>query len=253
MKEHEVLSLATPGHVAVVTGGAQGIGLAVARQLRSQGARVAIWDVDAKRMEEAAAELGGDAIAIKADVARFEDVERAAAATLEQAGRIHILINNAGISGLNELTVDYPLEEWHRIIDIDLHGVFYCCKAVIPHMDAANYGRVVSIASIAGKEGNPQAAAYSAAKAGVIALTKSLGKEYASRDIAVNCVTPCAARTAIFAQMTEEHQRMMLEKIPRGRYVNPAEIASLVGWLASPANSCATGAAFDISGGRATY
>lgn len=253
MKEHEVLSLATPGHCAVVTGGAQGIGLAIARQLRSQGARVALWDVDEERMRASAAALGGDAIAIKADVARWEDVERAAAATLEQAGQIHILVNNAGISGLNELTVDYPIAEWRRIIDIDLHGVFHCCKAVLPHMDAANYGRVVNIASIAGKEGNPKAAAYSAAKAGVIALTKSLGKEHAARDIAVNCVTPCAARTAIFAQMTEEHQRMMLAKIPRGRYVNPAEIASLVGWLASPANSCATGAAFDISGGRATY
>ena len=188
-----------------------------------------------------------------ADVADPESVERAAAATIGDAGGIDILVNNAGIAGPNATTWEYPVDEWRQVIDIDLNAVFYCCRAVVPHMIERGYGRIVNIASIAGKEGNPNASAYSAAKAGVIGLTKSLGKELADRDIAVNCITPAAARTRIFEQITQAHIDYMLSKIPRGRFVLVEELASLVAWLVSEENSFTTGAVFDASGGRATY
>ena len=241
------------GHNAIVTGAAQGIGFAIARQLAAQGARIIIWDIDQDMMATAAQELGPDTLTYTVDVTDWDNVAASTAASLAEVGQLQILVNNAGISGLNLPVADYPLEEWNRIIDIDLNGVFHCAKAVVPHMRTAGYGRIVNIASIAGKEGNPNAAAYSAAKAGVIGLTKSLGKEHVDCDIAVNCVTPAAANTRIFEQMKQEHIDYMLSKIPRGRFVRVEEIASLVGWLASPANSFATGAVFDMSGGRATY
>ncbi len=241
--------------VSVVTGGAQGIGLAVARRLLQSGAKVAIWDRDAETSASAVAELAsnGACSAFTVDQTDFESVKRAADDTIVAFGRIDILVNNAGIAGANAPVWEYPLDEWKRVLDIDLNGPFHCCKAVVPHMLATGYGRIVNVASIAGKEGNPNAAAYSAAKAGVIALTKSLGKELAGKDIAVNCVTPAAARTAIFDQMKEEHIAFMLSKIPRGRFVQVEEVASLIAWLVSAENSFTTGGVFDISGGRATY
>ncbi len=243
------------GRRAVVTGGAQGIGRAIAERLLASGAAVALWDQDAALVETTAKELArhGKASGIAADVTDPEAVEAAARQTAEALGGVDILVNNAGISGLNAPTWDYPVEEWRRVLDIDLTGVFLCCRALVPGMIAQNYGRIVNIASIAGKEGNPNAAAYSAAKAGVIALTKSLGKELAQHDIAVNCVTPAAARTRIFDQMTQQHIDYMLSKIPRGRFVDVGEVAALVAWLASAECSFTTGGVFDISGGRATY
>ncbi len=243
------------GRAAVVTGGAQGIGRAVADRLARSGARVALWDRDTALAERTASEIGrsGSVFAVSCDMADFESVSRAAAQTLAAAGRIDILVNNAGISGPNATVADYGVEDWRRVIDLDLNGVFYGCKAVVPAMVAQGYGRIVNVASIAGKEGNPNAAAYSAAKAGVIALTKSLGKELAGQDIAVNCITPAAARTAIFDQMSQQHIDYMLSKIPRGRFVLVEEIAAMVAFLASSENSFTTGAVFDLSGGRATY
>ena len=243
------------GRVAVVTGGAQGIGRAVASRLIASGAKVAIWDRDMAFAEKTAAEIGagGKAFAVGCDMSDFASVSAAAAATAKQAGRIDILVNNAGISGPNATVADYPVEDWRRVIDLDLNGVFYGCKAVVPTMIAQGYGRIVNVASIAGKEGNPNAAAYSAAKAGVIALTKSLGKELAAQDIAVNCITPAAARTAIFDQMSQQHIDYMLSKIPRARFVLVEEIAAMVAFLVSAENSFTTGAVFDLSGGRATY
>jgi 3-oxoacyl-[acyl-carrier protein] reductase len=239
------------GRVAVVTGGAQGIGLAVAQRLAGAGARLAIWDIDAGLAEAAAASLGGQAFAV--DVADTAAVARAAAATEAAMGPAAILVTSAGIAGSNGLVIDYDPGEWRRVIEINLTGTFNCCRAVIPQMRAAGYGRVVTVASIAGKEGNPNAAAYSASKAGVIALTKSLGKEHAGENIAVNCVTPAAARTRIFEQITEAHIAYMLSKIPRGRFLRVEEAAAMIVWLCSEENSFATGAVFDLSGGRATY
>jgi len=239
------------GRVAAVTGGAQGIGRAIAGRLAASGARVALWDSDRGLAERAAAELGG--LAVACDVTDFAAVVAAEQRTTETFGRLDILVNNAGIAGANAPLADYPLDEWRRVLAIDLDGVFHGCKAVVPGMIARGYGRIVNVASIAGKEGNPNAAAYSAAKAGVIALTKSLGKELAGHDIAVNCITPAAAKTAIFDQMTEAHIAYMLSKIPRGRFVEVDEIAALVAWLVSAENSFTTGAVFDLSGGRATY
>ena len=238
---------------AVVTGGAQGIGHAIAERFIASGARVALWDYDESLTRKTAAALGSKAVAIACDVTRWPALQAAAKATLEAFGRLDILVNNAGISGANAAVADYPVEEWQKVIDLDLTGVFLGCKAVVPHMVAQGYGRIINVASIAGKEGNPNAAAYSAAKAGVIALTKSLGKELAGHDIAVNCITPAAARTAIFDQMTQTHIDYMLSKIPRGRFVDVSEIAAMVAWLASADNSFTTGAVFDLSGGRATY
>jgi NAD(P)-dependent dehydrogenase (short-subunit alcohol dehydrogenase family) len=241
--------------VAVVTGGAQGIGFAVSQRLLQSGAKVAIWDRDEATAAEAVKKLAqyGTCQAFNTDQTDFASVERATQATVKAYGRIDILVNNAGIAGANATLWEYPLDEWKRVLDIDLNGPFHCCRAVVPQMLKTGYGRIVNVASIAGKEGNPNASAYSAAKAGVIALTKSLGKELASHDIAVNCVTPAAARTAIFDQMSETHINFMLSKIPRGRFVKVEEIAGLIAWLASDENSFTTGGVFDISGGRATY
>jgi 2-dehydro-3-deoxy-L-rhamnonate dehydrogenase (NAD+) len=241
------------GQVAVVTGGAQGIGLAVARRLAGAGARCLVWDMDGALAADAAAALGGGAEGAALDVTDAGAVAAAAADAVARHGRIDILVNSAGIAGMNAPVVDYPVDEWHRVTAINLHGTFHVCRAVLPAMVAQGYGRVVNIASVAGKEGNPNAAAYSASKAGVIALTKSLGKEHAGSDIAVNCVTPAAARTRIFDQMSQSHIDFMLSKIPRGRFVEVDEVAAMIVWMASPENSFTTGGVFDLSGGRATY
>jgi 2-dehydro-3-deoxy-L-rhamnonate dehydrogenase (NAD+) len=243
------------GQRAIVTGGAQGIGRAVAERLLDSGAAVAIWDRDKAALGEAEKALSarGQVAAIEADVTKLDSVVSAVEETNARLGGLDILVNNAGISGPNAPTWEYPPEAWDEVLAVDLTGVFYCCRAVVPYLIAHDYGRIVNVASVAGKEGNPNAPAYSAAKAGVIALTKSLGKELADRDIAVNCVTPAAARTRIFDQMKPEHIDYMLSKIPRGRFVEVAEIAALVAWLASRDCSFTTGGVFDISGGRATY
>jgi len=243
------------GRTAIVTGGARGIGRQTAERLSRSGATVVIWDIEGKAAEQAADELAsfGPAFGIAADVASIESVRYAFNSTLESVERVDILINNAGIAGPNAPTWEYPEDDWHQIMRINLDGPFYCCKVVVPHMMENGYGRIVNVASVAAKEGNPNASAYSASKAGVIALTKSLGKELANYDIAVNCVTPAAARTRIFDQMSQQHIDFMLSKIPRGRFVEPEEIAAMITWLVSEENSFATAAVFDISGGRATY
>jgi 3-oxoacyl-[acyl-carrier protein] reductase len=240
---------------AVVTGGAQGIGRAIVARLLESGAAVAVWDCDRAQTELTAAELGnlGQTAALACDVTDPVAIEAARDATVKALGSIDILVNNAGIAGPNLKTWEYPPDDWAQVMRVNLDGQFLCCRAVVPLMIAQNYGRIVNIASIAGKEGNPNAAAYSASKAGVIALTKSLGKELASYDIAVNAITPAAARTAIFDQMTKAHIDYMLSKIPRGRFVEVEEIAGLVAFCASKECSFTTGAVFDISGGRATY
>jgi len=236
---------------AVVTGGAQGIGRAVAERLITGGATVTLWDRDRGLGERTAQEIG--AAFIEVDLADWDAVRSAAARSEAEMGRIDILVNNAGVAGDNATVAEYPVEEWRRVMAINLDGPFHCCKAVVPGMTKNGYGRIVSVASIAGKEGNPNASAYSASKAGVIALTKSLGKELADHDIAVNCVTPAAARTAIFDQMKQEHIDYMLSKIPRGRFVTVDEVAGMIAWLCSSENSFTTGGVFDLSGGRATY
>jgi 3-oxoacyl-[acyl-carrier protein] reductase len=243
------------GRFAVVTGGAQGIGRAIVERLLASGAAVAIWDRDQSRAEKTVAELktAGRAAAFAVDVAKLADIEAARDATLKAFGRIDILVNNAGITGPNAPTWEYPVEAWHDVMRVNLDSTFYCCRAVVPSMIAQNYGRIVNVASVAGKEGNPNAPAYSASKAGVIALTKSIGKELAEYDIAVNCVTPAAAKTALFDQMSQDHIDYMLSKIPRGRFVLVEEIAATVAFCASADCSFTTGAVFDISGGRATY
>jgi len=243
------------GRCAVVTGGAQGIGNAVAARLLTSGATVALWDKDAQLLELARSQLAqqGDVLAVKVDVTDAADIEAAVASTESMLGSLDILVNNAGIAGPTTVTWDYPVEEWQKVLDLDLTGVFLCCRAIVPSMISRNYGRIINVASIAGKEGNPNASAYSAAKAGVIALTKSLGKELADYEIAVNCITPAAAKTRIFEQISQQHIDYMLSKIPRGRFVKVEEIAALVAWLASEECSFSTGAVFDISGGRATY
>jgi 3-oxoacyl-[acyl-carrier protein] reductase len=248
-------SIDLAGRSAVVTGGAQGIGRAVVERFLDSGARVAIWDRDHALAQNTAAELAnrGQITAIAVDVTDLATVEAARDATLAAFGRIDILVNNAGIAGPNVKTWDYPPEAWADVLAINLTGPFNCCRAVVPTMITQNYGRIVNVASIAGKEGNPNAPAYSASKAGVIALTKSLGKELASYDISVNCITPAAAKTAIFDQMSQEHIDYMLSKIPRGRFVTVDEIAALVAFCASADCSFTTGAVFDISGGRATH
>ena len=233
------------GRRAVVTGGANGIGRAIVERLMAGGATVEVWDLEPEGVP--------GTVARKVDVTDWGSVEAARDATLKVFGRIDILVNNAGISGPNTATWDYPVDAWHQVMRVNLDSVFYCCRAIVPLMIAQNYGRIVNIASIAGKEGNPNAVAYSTSKAGVIALTKSLGKELASHDIAVNVITPAAARTAIFDQMSQQHIDYMLSKIPRGRFVTVEEIAALVAFCASAECSFSTGAVFDISGGRATY
>jgi len=243
------------GRAAIVTGGAQGIGFAIASRLRESGAAVSLWDRDAETLRRAASQLQRDSPVTTAvvDVTDADAVQHTADAIAKDHGKIDILVANAGIAGPNHKLWDYPVDAWKQVIDINLSGIFYCCRAVVPYMIRQNYGRIVNVASIAGKEGNPNASAYSASKAGVIALTKSLGKETADKNIAVNCITPAAARTRIFEQMTQQHIDFMLSKIPRGRFLEVHEVASLVAWLVSEENSFTTGAVFDLSGGRATY
>jgi 3-oxoacyl-[acyl-carrier protein] reductase len=241
------------GRNAVVTGGAQGFGRAITERFVASGAKVAIWDHDQALAEKTAKEIGPAVSVLKVDVSDLAAVEKARDATLSALGKIDILINNAGIAGVNKTVWETDFEEWRKVLRINLDGPFICCKAIVPLMVKQKYGRIINIASIAGKEGNPNAAHYSASKAGLIALTKSLGKELAGHDIAVNAVTPAAAKTAIFDQMTQQHIDFMLSKIPKGRFVLVEELASLVSWLASEECSFSTGAVFDISGGRATY
>nr|WP_294545337.1 SDR family NAD(P)-dependent oxidoreductase [uncultured Rhodopila sp.] len=236
------------GRTGIVTGGASGIGAGVARRLAAEGATVSVWDMDGSGLEKT-----GAAHTIALDVTDAEAVHRAAESTAAALGKIDILVTSAGITGPNHPTWEYPVAAWDKVIDINLKGVFYCCRAVIPFMRANGYGRIVNIASIAGKEGNPNASAYSASKAGVIGLTKSLGKELADSEIRVNCVTPAAVKTPIFEQMSPQQIDWMLSKIPIGRFGEIDEVASLILWLASEACSFSTGAVFDVSGGRATY
>jgi 2-dehydro-3-deoxy-L-rhamnonate dehydrogenase (NAD+) len=239
------------GRNAVVTGGASGLGFAIAERLAVSGAKVVIWDIDAAAAHAAANKLGG--VAVAADVCDASSVTSAVNETLASAQSIDILINNAGITGPNATLWDYPIDSWKRVFAVNVEGVFHCCRAVVPGMRERDYGRIVNIASVAGKDGNPNASAYSASKAAVIALTKSLGKELADTAIRVNCVTPAAVRTPLFAQMSEAHIGYMLSKIPMGRFGEPQEIAALVAWLASEECSFSTGAVFDLSGGRSTY
>jgi 3-oxoacyl-[acyl-carrier protein] reductase len=241
------------GRVAIVTGGAQGIGRAVAERFAKSGAKVAIWDLDGKLAKETAAAIGAEASGLGIDVTDAAAVNEAAAELEKRLGSVDILVTSAGIAGPNHKTWEYPPEDWARVMRLNVDGTLHCCRAVVPGMIARNYGRIVLVASIAGKEGNPNASAYSASKAAVIALTKSLGKELADKDIAVNCITPAAARTRIFDQMSEEHIGYMLAKIPRGRFLLPDEVASMVAFLASAENSFTTAGVFDLSGGRATY
>jgi len=236
--EKAVNRLDFSGRTAIVTGGSQGIGAAIAKRLKASGAEVIVWDLDGSP---------------KVDVTNQQSVKDATEKAFKELGKIDVLVNNAGIAGKNLPTVDYPIEEWERVLRVNLTSQFLCCRAVAPLMVKAKYGRIVNIASIAGKEGNPNAVAYSASKAGVISLTKSLGKELAKDGVLVNCVTPAAAKTAIFEQMTKEFIAYMLAKIPMGRFVEVDEIAALVCWLASEDCSFSTGGVFDISGGRATY
>ena len=238
---------------AIVTGGAQGIGLAIVKRMLASGASVRIWDRDWKLLQQTLSGLSGPVSGDAVDVADDKSVAQATAAAAAALGKIDILVNNAGIAGANAPTVDYPVDEWERVLKVNLTSQFLCCRAIAPHMVKQKYGRIVNIASIAGKEGNPNAVAYSASKAGVISLTKSLGKELAKDGVSVNCITPAAAKTAIFDQMTEQHINYMLAKIPMGRFVLVEEVAALACWLASEDCSFTTGGVFDISGGRATY
>ena len=238
---------------AIVTGGATGLGFAIAARLIASGGSATLWDRDADAMKRAVAQLGAAAHAVEVDVARHESVQQAVVATRRHTQRVDALINSAGITGPNTKVWDYPVEAWRQVMEVNLNGLFYCCREIVPLMRAAGYGRIVNIASVAGKDGNPNASAYSASKAAVIALTKSLGKELADTGIRVNCVTPAAVKTAIFDQMSEQHIQFMLSKIPMGRFGTPDEIAALVGWLCTEECSFSTGAVFDLSGGRSTY
>ncbi len=239
--------------VAIVTGGAQGFGFSITKRFLDSGAEVIVWDIDKKAIDEASKAISSDKCSYQiVDVTNFEDVNKNIE-NITKEKKVDIFVNNAGIAGKNSKVWDYPNDEWLKVINHDLNAVFYCCKAIVPHMIKNNYGRIINIASIAGKEGNLNASAYSSAKAGVIGFTKSLGKELADKNIAVNCVTPAAAKTRIFDQITQEHIDYMLSKIPRNRFVKVEELASLVTWLASEENSFSTAAVFDLSGGRATY
>lgn len=241
------------GRVAVVTGGVSGIGFAVAKRLADEGARLAVWDANADGLADLSARIGAQVHTQALDLADPDAVQAAADATVKALGRLDILVASAGITGPNATTWNYPIDAWKRVMDVNINGVFYCNRAVVPHMQAHDYGRIVNIASIAGKEGNPNAPAYSTSKAAVIGLTKSIGKELARSGIRVNCVTPAAVRTPIFDQMTQEHIDFMLSKIPIARFGTVDEVASLICWLASEEASFSTGAVFDVSGGRATY
>ena len=240
--------------VAIITGGAQGFGFSIAERFIQSGATVIIWDLDEDAAKEAKEKLKSDNLSYQIlDVTNPDQIDQNLKVIENKFNKIDIFINNAGIAGLNTTVAEYPLDEWKKVINLNLNSVFYCCKAIVPIMEKNNYGRIVNISSIAGKEGNPNASAYSSSKAGVIALTKSLGKELAQKNIAVNCVTPAAAKTRIFDQMTEEHINYMLSKIPRNKFAKVEELASLVTWLSSEENSFSTAAVFDLSGGRATY
>jgi NAD(P)-dependent dehydrogenase (short-subunit alcohol dehydrogenase family) len=241
------------GRHAVVTGGATGLGFAIAQRLLASGGTVTLWDRDPKGGAEAAARLGQGASFVAVDVSSHEQVQRAVRETLKQSPRIAALVNSAGITGPNTKVWEYPVDAWRQVMEVNLTGLFLCCREVVPVMRDAGYGRIVNIASVAGKDGNPNASAYSASKAAVIALTKSLGKELADTQVRVNCVTPAAVKTAIFDQMTEQHIQFMLSKIPMGRFGTPEEVAGMVAWLCTEECSFSTGAVFDLSGGRSTY
>ncbi len=238
---------------AIVTGGAQGFGYAIVKRFLESGANVIIWDIDKKFVDIALKDSGSKNLSYQiVDITNFDEIKKSFD-EISKKNNVDIFVNNAGVAGLNDKVWNYPNEEWLKVLNTNLNSTFYCCKVVIPHMIKNNYGRIVNIASIAGKEGNPNASAYSTSKAGVVALTKSLGKELADKNIAVNCITPAAAKTRIFDQMTEEHINYMLSKIPRNRFVKVEELASMACWMASEENSYTTGGVFDLSGGRATY
>lgn len=241
------------GRHAVITGGATGLGYAIAQRMLASGANVTLWDRDGAALAKACEALGAKASPVVVDVADLDAVRAAVRQTATHADAIDILVNSAGVTGPNVKLWDYPADEWQKVMQVNLNGLFYCCREVVPQMRERNYGRIVNIASVAGKDGNPNASAYSASKAAVIALTKSLGKELADTGIRVNCVTPAAVKTAIFGQMSPEHIQFMLSKIPMGRFGTTEEVAAMVGWLASEDCSFSTGAVFDLSGGRSTY
>ena len=241
------------GRHAVVTGGATGLGYAIAQRLLQSGGSVTLWDRDRVAAENAAIQLGSKASAVTVDVAQHASVQAAVKATLLISPKVDALVNSAGVTGPNVKLWDYPVDDWRQVMDINLTGLFMCCREWVPHLRANNYGRIVNIASVAGKDGNPNASAYSASKAAVIALTKSLGKELADSDVRVNCVTPAAVKTAMFDQMSSEHIAFMLSKIPMGRFGTPEEVASMVAWLCTEECSFSTGAVFDLSGGRSSY
>jgi 3-oxoacyl-[acyl-carrier protein] reductase len=243
------------GRVAVVTGAAGGFGSAITRRFLASGASVSMWDRHVSELAALSNEMGspGRTHSVAMDVTSYDQVSAAADAAIAQFGKIDILVANAGIAGPVAKTWEFPVEAWREVVDVDLNGIFYCCRAVVPHMIASGYGRIVTMGSVAGKDGNMNASAYSAAKAGVIAMTKSLGKELAAHNIAVNVVTPGVANTRILKQITPEHVQFMLSKIPRGRFLEVDELVSLVTWLSSEENSFSTGAVFDLSGGRSTY
>lgn len=241
------------GRHAIVTGGAAGLGMGIAQRLLASGGRVTVWDRDGEAAKRAVATLGKNAGSVAVDVTSESSVDEALAATLDKHGPVDALVNSAGITGPNTKVWDYPADAWRQVFEVNVHGLFMCCRAVVPHLKERGYGRIVNIASVAGKDGNPNASAYSASKAAVIALTKSLGKELADVDVRVNCVTPAAVKTAIFDQMSPEHVAFMLSKIPMGRFGTVEEVASMVGWLCTEDCSFSTGAVFDLSGGRSTY
>ena len=241
------------GRHAIVTGGATGLGYAIAARLLASGGSVTLWDRDLAAAQRATGMLGAKAQAVEVDVGRHESVKAAVQSTLRHTQRVDALINSAGITGPNTKLWDYPVDAWRQVVDVNLNGLFHCCREIVPLMRDAGYGRIVNIASVAGKDGNPNASAYSASKAAVIALTKSLGKELADTGVRVNCVTPAAVKTAIFEQMSQEHIQFMLSKIPMGRFGTPEEVAALVAWLCTEECSFSTGAVFDLSGGRSTY
>jgi NAD(P)-dependent dehydrogenase (short-subunit alcohol dehydrogenase family) len=254
----QINSINLTDRVAIVTGGAQGIGEAIGRRFLDSGARLVVWDVNREKLAATERELeaaygGGRVTSATVDIADAVAIERAVADTVQRFGRIDILVNNAAVVGPNATLAEYPLDAWRNVLNVDVNGTFYCCRSIVPVMVAQNYGRIVNIASIAGKEGNPNASAYSSAKAAVIALTKSLGKELAGLNIAVNCVTPAVARTPGAMEQSPEHIQYMLAKSPRSRFLELHEAAAMIAWLVSEENSFSTGAVFDLSGGRATY
>lgn len=244
--------------IAIITGGAQGIGLAIAQRFLKSGAKVVLWDLNQPRLDSARTQLlaesgQGEVFIQTVNIANLDNVEAATKEVVAKFGRIDVLINNAALIGPNETLAKYPVDAWRDVIDVGVNGTFYCCRAIVPYMEAQDYGRIVNVSSVAGKEGNPTASAYSTAKAGVIAMTKSLGKELAKRNIAVNCITPSVARTPGAMEQAPAHIEYMLGKIPRGRFLELNEASAMVAWLSSEENSFTTGAVFDLSGGRATY